>query len=148
MQMIDTLGYEPKIHVAGVCEVVRVRVITPHMRRITLHGKALKGLESYWRPEMLIRLYFPPKESSNPPEPFLTPEGELEFKTTGETEVSPFSAFSERSPCSRIHGSSIPTRVTRARRRLRSTRCSESRRRLGEECKNWRPLGCCRVCSP
>jgi NADPH-dependent ferric siderophore reductase len=93
--MIETIGYEPKTHVAGVCEVVRTEMITPRMRRITLHGTALTGLERYWRPEMLIRLYFPPEGHNNPPEPFLTPEGELEFKTSKETEVSPFSAFSE-----------------------------------------------------
>jgi NADPH-dependent ferric siderophore reductase len=93
--MKETFGYDPKTHVAGVCEVVRTEMITPRIRRITLHGVALTGLERYWRPEMLIRFYFPPKGYNNPPEPFLTPEGELEFKTTTETEVSPFSAFSE-----------------------------------------------------
>jgi hypothetical protein len=36
--MIETFGYEPKTHVAGVCDVVRAELITPHMRRITLHG--------------------------------------------------------------------------------------------------------------
>jgi len=93
--LIDAFGYEPKTHVAGVCEVVRTEMITPHLRRITLYGAALTGLERYWRPELLIRLYFPPKGHNDPPEPFITPEGELEFKTTPETEVSPFSAFSE-----------------------------------------------------
>jgi NADPH-dependent ferric siderophore reductase len=93
--MIENFGYEPKTHMAGVCEVVCTVMITPHMRRITLHGSALTGLERYWRPEMLIRLYFPPKGHNNPPVPFLTSEGELEFKTTKESEVSPFSAFSE-----------------------------------------------------
>ena len=94
--MTETFEYSPKTHVAGVCEVVRAEMITPRMRRITLHGTALTGLERYWRPEMLIRLYFSPtKGQNNPPEPFLTPEGELEFRTTTGTEVSPFSAFSE-----------------------------------------------------
>ena len=93
--MVEAFGYEPKTHVAGVCKVVRTEMITPRMRRITLQGTVLTGLERYWRPEMLIRLYFPPKGHGNPPEPFITTEGELEFKTTAETEVSPFSAFSE-----------------------------------------------------
>lgn len=93
MSEIDT--YEPKYHVAGVCEVVRTAQLTPRMRRITFHGKALNGLERYWRPEMLARLYFPPKGRSNPPEPYLTPEGDLDFHTASENEVSPFSAYSE-----------------------------------------------------
>ncbi|MGD0330569.1 MAG: siderophore-interacting protein [Nitrososphaeria archaeon] len=93
--MSEKINYEPKYHVAGVCEVVRVERPTPCVRRITLYNVALEGLKGHWRPEMLIRLYFPPKGHSNPPEPFLTPDGELEFRTTSETEVSSFSAFSE-----------------------------------------------------
>ena len=51
---IDT--YEPKYQVVGVREVVRTAHLTPHMRRITFHGAALKGLDRYWRPGMLTRL--------------------------------------------------------------------------------------------
>jgi NADPH-dependent ferric siderophore reductase len=87
--------YEAKIHVAGICAVLKTVALTAHMRRITLHGPALKGLERFWRPEMLIRLYFPPAGSRIPPEPFLSTEGTLDFKTPPGTEVSPFSAFSE-----------------------------------------------------
>jgi NADPH-dependent ferric siderophore reductase len=93
MSEIDT--YEPKYQVAGVCEVVRTAHLTPHMRRITFHGAALEGLDRYWRPEMLARLYFPPKGHRNPAEPFLTPSGDLDFHTASENEVSPFSAYSE-----------------------------------------------------
>lgn len=93
--MSDLDGYEAKTHVAGVIELVRGEMITPHMRRITLRGEALKGLERYWRAEMLIRLYFPPKGGVNPPEPYLTADGVLSYNTTPETEVSPFSAYSE-----------------------------------------------------
>ncbi len=93
MSEIDT--YEPKYQVVGVCEVVRTAYLTPHMRRITFHGAALKDLDRYWRPEMLTRLYFPPKGHRNPAEPFLTPGGDLDFHTTSENEVSPFSAYSE-----------------------------------------------------
>ncbi len=93
--MSEKEPYVVKYHVAGVCEVVRAELLTPHVRRITLHGTALEGLNDHWRPEMLIRLYFPPKGYKDPPEPFLTRSGELKFKTTSETEVSPFSAFSE-----------------------------------------------------
>jgi len=91
----EKIDYEPKYHVAGVCEVSRIEQLTPCVRRITLHGVALEGLKGHWRPEMLIRLYFPPKGHSNPPEPFLTSGGEVEYRTTSETEVSSFSAFSE-----------------------------------------------------
>ena len=93
--MTEKINYEPKYHVAGVCEVSRIEQLTPHVRRITLHGAALEGLKGQWRPEMLIRLYFPPKGHSNPPEPFFTPDGQVEYRTTSETEVSSFSAFSE-----------------------------------------------------
>src|SRR5271155_969015 len=93
--MSELETYEAKIHVAGVCEVVRTAPLTPRMRRITFRGSALKGLERHWRPEMLIRLYFPPPGSATPPEPCLTPEGTLDFKSPPGTEVSPFSAFSE-----------------------------------------------------
>ena len=67
MSVLDTCV--PKYHVAGVCEVVRVELLTPHIQRITFHGTALNGLERYWRPDMLVRLYYPPREGSNPPEP-------------------------------------------------------------------------------
>lgn len=93
--MSEKEPYEIKYHVADVCEVVHAELLTPRVRRITLHSTALKGLDHHWRPEMLIRLYFPPKEESNPPEPFITSDGELKFKTTSKTEVSPFSAVSE-----------------------------------------------------
>jgi NADPH-dependent ferric siderophore reductase len=92
---LDTDAYAATTHIAGVCEVVRAELITPLMRRITLQGEALRGLDRYWRPEMLLRLYFPPPGHSDPPEPFITPEGNLDFRTTPETVVSPFSAFSE-----------------------------------------------------
>lgn len=94
-ESVSPENYEAKIHIAGVCSVVRTETITPHMRRITLHGNALQGLERFARPEMLIRLYFPPQGSSNPPEPYLAEGGVLLFNTTAENEVSPFSAFSE-----------------------------------------------------
>jgi NADPH-dependent ferric siderophore reductase len=93
--MSEEETYEPKYHAAGVCEVVRAEMLTPRVRRITLYGTALEGLKGHWRPEMLIRLYFPPTGYDSPPEPFLTPDGELNFRTTAETEVSAFSAFSE-----------------------------------------------------
>jgi NADPH-dependent ferric siderophore reductase len=44
---------------------------------------------------MLERLYFPPKRRHNPPEPGLTPDGDLDFHTTIDNEVSLFSAYSE-----------------------------------------------------
>jgi len=91
----EKINYEPKYHVAGVCEVSRIEQLTPCVRRITLNGAALAGLKGQWRPEMLIRLYFPPKGHSNPPQPFLTHDGQVEYRTTSETEVSSFSAFSE-----------------------------------------------------
>ncbi len=93
MSEIDT--YEPKYHVAGVCEVVRAVNVTPRMRRITFHGAALNGLDRYWRPDMLARLYFPKQGRSNPPEPYLTSDGDLDFHTSIDNEVSPFSAYSE-----------------------------------------------------
>jgi len=93
--MSELEEYEAKIHVAGICEVVKVTALTPHMKRIAFHGSALRGLERHWRPEMLIRLYFPPEGTTTPPEPHLTADGTLEFKSPPGTEVSPFSAFSE-----------------------------------------------------
>ncbi|WP_431921171.1 siderophore-interacting protein [Nonomuraea jabiensis] len=88
-------GYEAHYHVAGVCQVVRAELLTPRMRRITLHGQALAGLERHWRPEMLVRLYFPPQGHDDPPEPFINDDHVLEIRTPPGVEVSPFSAFSE-----------------------------------------------------
>ncbi|MGA2522724.1 MAG: siderophore-interacting protein [Candidatus Bathyarchaeia archaeon] len=93
--MTERISYEPKYHIAGVCQVVCVKQLTPRVKRITFHGAVLEGLKGNWRPEMLIRLYFPAKGHFNPPEPFLTPDGQVEYRTTAETEVSSFSAFSE-----------------------------------------------------
>jgi NADPH-dependent ferric siderophore reductase len=93
--LAEIVDYEATTHVAGVVAMVRAKQITPHMRRITLHGEALRGLEQHWRPEMLIRLYFPPPGHADPPEPHFDDAGQLAFRTTPDTEVSPFSAVSE-----------------------------------------------------
>jgi NADPH-dependent ferric siderophore reductase len=85
-----------RTHIAGVVEVAGARQVTPLMRRVTLTGEALAGLDAHWRPEMLVRLYFPPAGSAEPPQPFLDDNGELDFRSTDErNRVSPFSAFAE-----------------------------------------------------
>jgi NADPH-dependent ferric siderophore reductase len=85
-----------KTHVAGVVEVARATQLTALMRRITFTGEALRGLDQHWRPEMLVRLYFPPIGRTEPPEPFIDEDGDVDFRSTSpDNEVSPFSAFSE-----------------------------------------------------
>src|SRR5690554_3149818 len=87
--------YEATIHVAGVCAARRIEMLTPKMKRITFHGEALRGLERHWRPEMLVRLYFPPEGNGEPPEPYVDSDGVLQFRAAKGIEISPFSAVSE-----------------------------------------------------
>jgi NADPH-dependent ferric siderophore reductase len=61
--------YEPRYHAASVCQVTRSELITPRVKRITLHDPTLEGLGGHWYPEMLLRLYFSPRVKATPQNP-------------------------------------------------------------------------------